>query len=64
MFQAWVPDGMRGGQKLLLETPSGRMEVEIPQGLEAGQTFQFIIAVPQQVPAALISSAPPQGDSL
>ena len=37
MFQALVPDGMRGGQKMLVETPSVRMEVEIPQGLEAGQ---------------------------
>lgn len=67
MFEALVPDGMRGGQKMLVETPSGMMEVGIPQGLEGGQAFQYRIAAPaapQQAPAALINTAPPQGDTL
>ena len=54
MFQVLVPDGMRGGQRMLVEIPSGRMEVEIPQGLEVGQVFRFLVddpAAPQQAPA-------------
>jgi hypothetical protein len=64
-FQVLVPDGMLGGHKLLVQTPSGRVEVEIPQGLKAGQAFQFVVAAPQQPAAALLDSAvPQQGDSM
>jgi len=34
---------MSGGQSLQVETPSGKMAVAIPNGLQAGQTFQFLL---------------------
>ena len=45
-LQALVPEGMRGGETLLVETPSGRMQVVIPLGLKAGETFQFLVDAP------------------
>ena len=45
-LQAVVPEGMRGGQTLLVDTPSGRMQVVIPLGLKEGELFQFLVAAP------------------
>ena len=36
-----VPPGMAGGMPLQLQTPQGLMQVVIPQGLVAGQTFEM-----------------------
>jgi hypothetical protein len=45
LLQALVPDGMRGGETLVVQTPSGRMQVVvIPQGLKEGEAFQFLAA--------------------
>ena len=37
-----VPDGIAGGESLLVETPDGReLEVVVPDGLIAGEEFEF-----------------------
>ena len=53
MFQVVVPKGMCGGQKVLVETPSGVLEVEIPRGLKAGQAFEFLVAPAAPHPGTL-----------
>ena len=42
MIQVVVPEGMCRGQKILEETPSGVLEVDIPRGLKAGQAFESL----------------------
>ena len=45
-----VPAGMRGGANMRIVTPSGEMQVTIPDGLGPGQTFTML--VPAARPAA------------
>ena len=45
-----VPPGMQGGMMLQVDTPAGRMQVTIPQGLGPGATFEMM--VPAQQPTA------------
>ena len=46
-----VPKGMAGGQMLQANTPQGVMQVVIPEGKTAGDTFEFLLpAMPVAVP--------------
>ena len=47
-IQVTVPQGMRGGMPLQVQTPAGIMQVQIPPGLMPGQTFQMQVPAPQQ----------------
>ena len=62
LLQVLVPHGMRGGQTLLVQTPSGRMQVVIPPGLKEGEAFQFVPATfspPAIGPPPPFQSGPP-----
>ena len=62
LLQVLVPHGMRGGHTLLVQTPSGRMQVVIPQGLKEGEAFQFLAATfspPAIGPPPPFQSGPP-----
>lgn len=59
MVQVNVPEGMVGGQQLTIQTPSGgTATVTIPEGLQAGMTFQANVpAAPVVVTATVMSNA-------
>jgi hypothetical protein len=43
-----VPGGMTGGMLLQVQTPAGLMEVQIPRGLEPGETFEMLVPMSAQ----------------
>ena len=43
-----VPGGMTGGMMLQVQTPAGLMEVQIPRGLEPGETFEMLVPMSAQ----------------
>jgi hypothetical protein len=48
---------MSGGETLQVQTPSGELQVTIPQGLQAGQTFHFpLSAAGQEAQSATCAS--------
>ena len=41
-----VPQGMKGGMPLQVQTPGGLMQVTIPQGLGPGNSFEMMVPMP------------------
>ena len=43
------PLGASEGTMITVDTPSGRLQVEVPPGIREGMEFQFQLPVPEQV---------------
>ena len=53
MMQVTCPAGSKAGDSVQISTPAGAMQVIIPQGVSAGQTFSVQVAAPQPVVAVV-----------
>ena len=44
-----VPQGMKGGMPLQVQTPGGLMQVTIPQGLGPGNSFEMMVPLGMEI---------------
>lgn len=62
-MQVTVPAGLKGGDMMQVNSPTGMMTVLVPNDKKPGDTFQFLMAAPavgQAVPATMAGNVAPQ----